>query len=622
MLKYLLVFIACYCAEAQIRQLPTDFRPADHPRLLLPKGEERSIQNAIATDPIWRKMHNTIIKECDIIINQAPVERVVIGRRLLDVSREALRRIYYLSYAYRVTQEQKYSDRIKKEVLAVCEFSDWNPTHFLDVAEMTLAVSIAYDWIYYNLTMDDKKIIREAIVKKGIEPSFDKQYNWFLEANQNWNQVCNAGMTYGALSVWEDYPGLSKEVIERALNTIHLPMEQYKPDGGYPEGYGYWNYGTSFNVMFLSAIERSFGNDFGLSALPGFMKTAAFMENMTGNTGLCFNWADCLLSGSLKPTMFWFAQRNNDPSLLWEERRYLESNDYSTFTRERLLPNVMIWGKDISISKVAKPRSNMWVGQGASPVAAMRSSWDNDGIYTALKAGTPSSGHGHMDVGSFIMESNGVRWASDLGMQDYESLESRGMEIFGKTQDAVRWKIYRMNSYSHNILVVDSMQQLVNGYAVIDKFSDNAAFSFATSDLTSVYRDQLTSAKRGVAIVDKKYVIVRDEITAPSKQVSVRWAMLTSADVKITGSNTAELMKNGKKLLMKVNSTEDIKLRTWSTAPTNDYDAPNEGTAIIGFETEIQANEKIAHTVFLIPEGATKSVKEQVKGLDSWGTEK
>ncbi len=45
-----------------------------------------------------------------------------------------------------------------------------------------------------------------------------------------------------------------------------------------------------------------------------------------------------------------------------------------------------------------------------------------------------------MDVGSFVMEANGVRWASDPGMQNYESLESKGMNIL-EDADAQRWTI-------------------------------------------------------------------------------------------------------------------------------------------------------------------------------------
>jgi hypothetical protein len=278
----------------------------------------------------------------------------------------------------------------------------------------------------------------------------------------------------------------------------------------------------------------------------------------------------------------------------------------------------MIWGKDIALSKVTEPKTRVWIGQGESPVAAMRTSWSNDAIYAGLKAGTPASGHGHMDVGSFIMESDGVRWASDLGMQEYESLESRGMEIFGKTQDATRWTIYRMNSYSHNILTVDSSQQAVTGYAAIDKFSDDPNFSFAISDITSAYKGQLAVAKRGLAIKEGKYVVVQDELTAPGKQVKVRWAMLTSADVKIKNGNMAELTKDGKKLTLKVMSSKNIEVKTWSTAPTNDFDAPNPGTVLVGFEVIVPANENVSQTVFLIPGSSKKMPKATVTALQDW----
>src|ERR1700730_3640964 len=111
----------------------------------------------------------------------APIERIQIGRRLLDKSREALRRLFFLSYAHRMTQQQKYLQRAERELLAISAFSDWNPSHFLDVAEMTMAVSIGYDWLYNNLSADSRAIIKEAILKKGIEPSLDPKNNGWLK---------------------------------------------------------------------------------------------------------------------------------------------------------------------------------------------------------------------------------------------------------------------------------------------------------------------------------------------------------------------------------------------------------------------------------------------------------
>jgi hypothetical protein len=167
-------------------------------------------------------------------------------------------------------------------LLTISAFSDWNPTHFLDVAEMTMAVAIGYDWLYPQLPASSRSLIKAAIIEKGLKPSMDSRYNSWLSVTHNWNQVCNAGMTYGAIAIYEDEPQLAKNIINRAIQTIVLPMEDYSPDGAYPEGYGYWGYGTSFNVMFISAVEKLFGKDFGLSSKPGFLATARYLENMTG----------------------------------------------------------------------------------------------------------------------------------------------------------------------------------------------------------------------------------------------------------------------------------------------------------------------------------------------------
>jgi len=624
MKKYLLIFVAFIMIApamllAQDKKLPATEKIIDHPRILLTRGEEKTIQSAIDANPIWNKMHQAILKASDDLIDLPPVERIQIGRRLLDKSREALRRIFHLSYAWRMTGDVKYFQRAEKEMLAISNFSDWNPSHFLDVAEMTMAMAIGYDWLYDKLSQESRQIIKEAILKKGLQPSLEDKNNSWLRVTHNWNQVCNAGMTYGALAIWEDQPDLAKQITERALNTIHLPMNDYKPDGAYPEGYGYWGYGTSFNIMFLSAVEKIFSSDFGLSSIQGFLDTGKFMENMTGVTGLNFNWGDAGLGGGLKPAMFWLAQKKNDPSLLWVEKSFLQRDDFSKFTNDRLLPAIMIWGKDIPLNKIVEPKAKVYAAQGPNPVCLMRTSWtDPNGIYLGFKTGSASVNHAHMDIGSFIMESDGVRWASDFGMQDYESLESKGIRLFGRTQDAQRWTVFRLNNYVHNTLTINHQLQLVKGYAKVDKYSDKPAFSYAISDLSTVYENQLTNVKRGVGIVDEKYVVVHDELTALDTTTTVRWTMLTTAEVTITGKNTISLKKDGKQLLLRVDSPSKVTMKTWSTEPTTDYDAPNAGTTLVGFEVTVPANKKETLNVLLIPGGDEKKVKGKIKPLQDW----
>ena len=604
---------------AQTDLIGTDAKIPGHPRLLMLKGEEAAIKKNYETDKTWYKVHDAILKSCDELLTLPPVERIQIGRRLLDKSREALRRIFDLSYAWRLTHDKKYLERAEKELLAVSNFSDWNPTHFLDVAEMTMAVSIGYDWLFNDLSENSRSVIKEAILKKGIEQSLDPKYNSWLTVTHNWNQVCNAGMTYGALAIYEDQPELAKKIINRALQSIVLPMEDYSPDGAYPEGYGYWGYGTSFNVMFISAIEKVFGKDFGLGAKPGFLKTAGYLENMTGPSGNNFNYSDAGTGGELQPAMFWFASKLKDPSVLWVERRRLMNDDPKRYSRNRLLPAVMLWSGGISIDKISEPRSTMWVGKGKNPVALMRSSWtDPNAIYVGMKGGSASVNHAHMDIGSFVMEANGIRWAMDFGMEEYESLESKGIEVFGRTQDAQRWKIFRYNNLVHNTLTINNQFQKVEGYAPITSSATAPEFMNATVNMTEVYKGSVANVSRGVGIMNKRYVVVRDEIETLPNETTIRWTLLTPADVKITGTNGAELSKDGKKLIIRVQEPANITMKTWSTDPPNSYDAPNPGTTLVGFEVKIPANTKTAISVMLIPEGAESTASQKVPALQNW----
>ena len=66
----------------------------------------------------------------------------------------------------------------------------------------------------------------------------------------------------------------------------------YSPDGNYGEGYGYWEYGTSYQVCLNELLIKAFGNDHGLSAINGFMKTGDFMLFMGSACGGNFSYAD------------------------------------------------------------------------------------------------------------------------------------------------------------------------------------------------------------------------------------------------------------------------------------------------------------------------------------------
>ena len=192
-----------------------------HPRIILDPSE---FVTSLNDRECLADLFESFEKTCDEMITLDLPPLVKTGRRILGVSRTYLKRISYLSFAYRITGKEEYLRTAEDLMLKASGFPSWNPDHFLDVAEMTMALAIGYDWLYNDLSDESKELIGEAIVSKGLEPSFE--YTYWVDATHNWNQVCHASMAFGAWAIFEEYPELAKKVIERAKDKIRLPMEE------------------------------------------------------------------------------------------------------------------------------------------------------------------------------------------------------------------------------------------------------------------------------------------------------------------------------------------------------------------------------------------------------------
>ena len=591
--------------------------PSTHPRLFLARGAEAGLNQQIAANAVMSQIKAELLRDADRELSSKPVERKLIGRRLLDKSRTALSRVLHLGLAWRLTGEKKYLERARAELVAVARFSDWNPSHFLDVAEMTAAVGTGYDWLYADLDEPTRTLLRGAIVEKGLKASL-KANSWTRSTN-NWNQVCNGGMTVGSLAVAESEPALAAQLIARAINTVPLSMHEFDPDGAYPEGPGYWGYGTTYNVILISALQSTVGTDFGLSRQPGFLATADYYLHITGPSGLYFNYSDCGRGGQgVAPAMFWFAAQRHEPYLLWNEwpkvdRKADRGGRSGRGGKDRTAPMLLLWMTPNQPTPTA-PTALSWSAQGPNPVAFHRSSWQPDASYVAIKGGSPGLSHAHMDVGAFVMDADGLRWADDLGMQDYNSLESKGVKLWGRTQDSERWKIFRLGTSSHNVLMVDGQLQRVEADAriVLSKIGRTVV------DTSAIYQGQLAGSRRGVVLLPDRTVRVQDEFKTLGKTTTVRWAMVTHAEVKVEGPGRATLSQSGKKLGFRVLEPAGAGLKIYQTdPPPSALDAGNEGTRLIGFEVQVPAGQAQRLVVQLVPQSARESAVA-ITSLAEW----
>ena len=144
-----------------------------HPRLLIDGETVARVRKLVEADPVAAAAYRQVKAEADKVLGQ-PASKYEIpdGRRLLRVSRRVKERVRTLAFIFLAEGGRKYVDRAWAELEAAAKFKDWNPAHFLDTAEMTHALALGYDWLHEQWTPDQRRTLREAIVRLGLRPAW------------------------------------------------------------------------------------------------------------------------------------------------------------------------------------------------------------------------------------------------------------------------------------------------------------------------------------------------------------------------------------------------------------------------------------------------------------------
>jgi len=588
--------IALFVLAAALRaQPPADplahLRPG-HPRLLLTDEQLTAAVTAAQTDPLRAALHARIIAAAEAQLATVPVEHVLDGPRLLEKSRTALGRVLIGAMAWRLTGDTRFADRAKREMLVTAAFVDWNPSHFLDVAEMCTALGLGYDWLYAYLTPTERTTIRTALVEKGLSFAAaayapgkpDDKRLWFVTVHHNWNQVCNAGLLTAALALADEEPALARTVIAGAVKSLPLAMAAYMPDGAYPEGPGYWGYGTSYNVLALAILESALGTDFDLGHAPAFDRTALYRLHIQSSAGQGFNYADGGAGLGAAPEYTWLAQRYPQPAALAHSRALLTTalaTPKPNREPERFFTLHAVWfpsSIEHQKSKIEIPLDARF--RGPAQLALFRSAWDDPrALFLGFKAGGNAVNHAHLDLGSFVLDADGVRWAQDLGPDDYNL-----PKYFESKEGGLRWTYYRLNNFSHNTLTPGTALQATSAEAPLIAFASTPTRGHAVADLTAAYPAAAKKMLRGVALLDRARVLVQDEVTALAPGTPLTWRLLTDAKIKIIDAHHAELTQAGRTLRVEILEPAAARFTTAPATPPTSAEKQNKATTVLAAE--------------------------------------
>jgi hypothetical protein len=515
-----------------------------HPRLMLKDKDLQRLEELYTEDKVLQKYLKDVLEEADDCAGKPMLTYRKIGPRLLHVSRECLRRVYALGLAYRWTGEEKYAGKAVDNMLTVCTFKDWNPSHFLDTAEMSHAVGLGYDWLYSYMDAATREKIKAGLIKNGLEPGLAAyQKSGWVRSEHNWNQVCNGGLIVGALAIAESDPQYSEQIVTAAVRSLPRAIKSYGPDGAWGEGPGYWSYATHYTAYGLAALQSALDNDFNLLQIEGLAEAGDFPIYTAGPTGLYFNMADIGEKSSRRtlPCLFWLARTFDKPFYAYDERAVL--------AKHRASPQHVVWYMPEPDGKPPAKDLDRYF-RGPVEVAVFRSAWDDpEALWVGVKAGYNQVNHGHLDLGNFELDALGERWVRDLGSDNYNL-----PGYWDNKRGGMRWSYYRLNSKSHSVPLLGGEDQDPMAKSKFIKFESKRLSAFALIDLTSAYDKYAKKVTRGLAMTrGRETVLVQDEFEI-EKPCELIWAMTTDAEISLEKEWIAKLSIDGKELVARVMS--------------------------------------------------------------------
>ncbi len=494
--------------------------------------------------------------------------------------REGLFRLSHLGVLNFVKPDPRLPDKAVKELLALSkDFSNWNPDKADICAEFVWGVALGYDWFRPSMNNDQAKIVRTALIELGMEALMAKlkdepvpAISMRAESGQTktapakqpvkaappkkkedkdepvgTNQMkAAAALLLAAIAIADEEPNAAAAASTLAAKVFSKGMTQFAPDGIWIETIEPGDEVLDVAASVISTLRAACGTDFGFSNLEGLPNAGVARMALTGPDGI-FNYGDAR-GGNLSRTWVtsWLAAMYGNPGV-----PALRVPPATQPQRAGLLgqAGLLIYNSP-NITGYGTPDALDYAFNGAA-VATLRSAWnDSKAMFVGIKGGDNNLPGAQLDLGTFVLDAGGVRWAVDLGG---EGDRAPGM---AKANDPSKFKLYREGSKGQNIIYMGE-DQATNGKGNITGFLSTPDRGIAIVDLKG--EAKVKDHRRGVLMVRgaKPYVLLQDEMHFKSAASPV-WTMHTRAEVKVDGGK-ATLKSGAGVLTMTLLSPKEAK---------------------------------------------------------------
>lgn len=550
---------------------------AIHPRIFFRAEDINSIREKANTthSDIWQP----ILARARYLVEQ-PVPVYVTGPQSFFQS--AGNDVYVTAFAYVITNEPDFLQHTKQRLLEYATWTEWmerydDGSYVRDfgLQYMIRGVAFAYDWIYNDLSSNERGIVRAALSEhthKMYEAAIVSErtdwHNWWSESyGQNHWTGNNSALGLAAL-VLEGDEANATLWLEQAVDAIRLKTEILDSinDGTWHEGMQYQNADLLFMSPFwhnLDFIKSQ--NYFPAEYLDNFI-TWRLYNHIPNSTQSVLSFGDyvpywsggygwharilyALIAGKYKNQHAQWLYQYSDKLFPWG--RYSDEAAYWIYEFFYYQPGIN------SLSPIALPLSNQFDDLNA---VIWRTGWEDNelifGMHVAPYAGKYLSNnyfnnvypsHNHPDIPGFYI----YKGSTDLTSE------------FADNQDGYE------HSRFHNTLLVDAEQQYWNSWGkmkqdVDGKIEVNARtenFNYLIADATNRYKlnngnleepgdRMLDEFRRFVLFIKPGYFVMVDNIRDDSKhqyewlchftesfEVEKNWVKGISSDTNLLGIN-------------------------------------------------------------------------------------
>lgn len=529
-------------------------------------------------------------------------------------------------------------------LIGICKYRDWvfaetqdGPDPDLNSAHYLFAVSLAYDWMYHDLSESERELCRNKVAVEGdkVHRAMLRNVWWMIDSTQNHNWINTASLGIAALTFEGELPGVDTDAWLEAVNE-NLDKVHYIADlvegGAWHEGPGYLNYGFDSLIPYSVALVRKKGGpdyadnhavrDFPtlrrFTMLPSWEHRRDFGPIWGNFSGM--NNDNTLLS------TFYVVRTYRDAHAAWYAKHFLEGalagradiSSWAPGLRGVLIATLLY---DDRVEPVPPPRKGAaWeLDYFAKDLSLFvsRTSWRDEGGVLALKTGV-FGGHGN-----FNRLAKGDKWPGGYINFGHDHADDNGLYFFADgewiTTAVPGYWIGRPNGAPEanrtkyaNSLLIDGDGQLGEGVRTCHMRScpwfferigtipirgSTANFSFALGAGSRLYPKEkgLRTFGRSVLFVDREFPVVRDVVRADGLR---RFELVYHGmdGVSRDGDWLRLQSKNDRAGALKVVSPPNFALRTenQSLVHTDKFDPDGSMTAAM-----IRPQQDAAEVVFL-----------------------